>query len=153
MRVNAGMAAREDIVSLSDRIHNPGAPFIAAGMAAILGLAIGVVASPSEPVTVEVPGPTQTIEVPGPTQTIEVPGPTIEVAPTACMDAIDDLMDVGLPFIDFALYVYDDYLDFPDENLEQFGARVEQRLTDLDLIATGLPEVPELAIGQCRAAS
>jgi len=80
MRVNAGMAAREDIVSLSDRIHNPDrgmrTPFITAGIAAILGLAIGV------------------------------------------------------------------------------GARVEQRLTDLDLMATtGIPEVPELAIDQCRAAS
>ena len=144
-------------MSLSDRIHNPAdrKPLaIAAAMAGILGLAIGVVASPSEPVTVEVPGPTQTIEVPGPTQVVEVPGPTIEVAPTACMDAIDDLVDVGLPFIDFALYVYDDYLDFPGENLEQFGARVEQRLTDLDLMATtSIPEVPELAIDQCRAAS
>ncbi len=129
-------------MSLSDRIRNPGAPFIAAGIAAILGLAIGVVASPSEPVTVEVPGPTQTIEV---------PGPTIEVAPTACMDAIDDLVDGNVPYVGFTSDVLNDYLDFPDETVEQFGVRVEQRLNDLDLATA--PVVPELAIAQCRAAS
>ncbi len=140
-------------MSLSDRIRNPGAPFIAAGIAAILGLAIGVVASPSEPLTVEVPGPTQTIEVdvPGPTQVVEVPGPTIEVAPTACMDAIDDLVDGNVPYVGFTSDVLNDYLDFPDETVEQFGVRVEQRLNDLDLATA--PVVPELAIAQCRAAS
>lgn len=111
---------------------------------ALTGCAAAAVPTPT-PRTIEVPGPTQTIEVPGPTQTIE-----IEVASASCVDALNQADMHSLELLELVTGIYDDYLDYPDEDLEQFGARVEERLNTTTL--TDGAVYFDLA-DECRAAS
>lgn len=84
-------------------------------------------AAEATPQIVEVPGPT--VEVPGPTQTVTVEV-EVEVVPQACIDALDEADDLMYGHIDVLIGILSDYLDFPEENLAEFGARVETRIAD-----------------------
>lgn len=89
----------------------------------------------------------QIIEVPGPTQTIEV---DVEVVPQACIDALDEADDVMYEQLDLLIGVLSDYLDFPEENLAEFGARVEARIADAPSLDDG--DAYFDAAAECRAA-
>jgi hypothetical protein len=121
-------------------------------VALILGIGIGAATTAPEEVVVEVPGPTQTIEVvrevPGPTQTIEV---EVERAPQACLDAINELLDMGTAAYEYVSGSLSDYVDYPDENLTDFGRRIEERMASMDIESWGT--VPEDDIAACRDAS
>ena len=74
-----------------------------------------------------------------------VPGPTVEVVPTECKAAFDELVDNHSMALEFIIAIFDDYLDYPDEDLAEFGKRVEDRLNaapefigDISYTACGL---------------
>jgi hypothetical protein len=67
---------------------------------------------------------------------IEVPGPTVEVVPDVCVDALLKADEVIGEEASTLLEIFEAYVDFPDENLEQFGVRVETILSDSSLDPT-----------------
>lgn len=111
---------------------------IVAGLALVFGIGVGTSTAAGDeapeptPQIVEVPGPTQTIEVevPGPTQTIEIEREVeVEVIPQSCTDEFNQLADSHLIVLGNYLDILKDYSDYPDENLTEFGVRVEQTLS------------------------
>ena len=58
--------------------------------------------------------------------TVEIP-----VVPRACTNAFDTLLRENVDLLEFATGVLGDYYDYPDENLIDFGRRVEDRLGSL----------------------
>lgn len=98
-----------------------------------VGLGVGATSNTPEPTPeptpriVEVPGPTQTIE-------IEVPGPTItetveiERTPAECLEAVVALWEFASNAVSILADIEADYYDYPDENVQEFGIRVEDRV-------------------------
>ena len=85
------------------------------------------------------------------TKEVPVPGPVVEVTPQACRDLITYLVDNGQVTTQFTIDTLASYLDYPNENLAEFGQRVERLLNDLDL-----PEMPDnidTLITQCLGAA
>jgi len=116
----------------------------------VLGLTLGMLAKPApEPVTEYVPSP---YAVPSPYEVRVVePSPyEVEVAPKACLDAIDDLTIEVNTMSTFTLDVLDAYVSYPDEDLGQFGARVEDAILTFDV--NDLPDYPQAAVDECEAA-
>jgi hypothetical protein len=84
-----------------------------------------------------------------------IPTPWIvSVAPPECIDAIEQLAARSVPDLQFIVDIYDAYLDYPDENLTQFGARVETLLNALQEPPSDA-ETTELLrqVDVCRAAA
>jgi hypothetical protein len=77
---------------------------------------------------------------------------TVEVTPDACLDAIDWMLNDGAANYELISSLYGDYLDYPDEDLAEFGARVEQRLTDFQIDDVGFEDAMD-AVTACREAS
>lgn len=76
------------------------------------------------------PPPTPSpLPVPTP-QIVEVPGPTVEVLPAVCQDALFKADDVIAEHAEVMIDILDAYLDYPDENIADFGRRVETILND-----------------------
>ena len=103
-----------------------------AGLALFIAFSIGVAAANSgepEVVTVEVtPQPTlPPIATPEPTPVIVTETVTVEVpvVPQACRDAIDAGSNQIAAGLDELVEIYSAYLDFPDEDIAEFGRRVE----------------------------
>jgi hypothetical protein len=94
-----------------------------AAVALFVGLGAGVSAAPA-PTTVTVDR--------------EV---TVEVVPQACTDAAHALLEQTQPYVQFTVDVLADYLDYPEENLQELGARVETRLVDLTLSEDEFPAI------------
>lgn len=102
-------------------------------VAGIIGLGVGASAAKPEPVATPTPRiiveTAQPVAQPTPrvvTETVEV-----EVTPDACYTAILDgytVMEQNLGTISAILNAY---VDYPDENLADFGRRVEQIISDL----------------------
>lgn len=121
----------------------------------LLGLAIvAVLAAGCSTAAAEAPPPTpqiiiKTIEVPGPQPTPQIITKTIEVpvVPPACRAAIDNLLGTNKITSGFLLDVLNAYLDYPDEDLGEFGGRVENLLGSLS--EAGLPDLPELDLTPC----
>jgi hypothetical protein len=112
---------------------------------AVLALAVALAgcSAAAEP-TPTMPEPTPRIvevEVPGPTQTIEVEvvrevRVEVDRVPQACVDAYGDLFDHYIAALEWQLDVLGDYVDYPDEDLIDFGRRFEARVATMPDVAT-----------------
>lgn len=68
------------------------------------------------------------------------PRPTPQATPTpelpqVCLDALEAGRAAVTESNAFTLDTLDAYVDYPDENVEEFGVRVEQLISDLDFDA------------------
>jgi hypothetical protein len=117
-------------------MNNPRLLLVAATVSAFLiGAMVGAVVKAPEIVEVPVPVPSLVeVMVPSPYPSlVEVP-----VIPEACQVVIDALIDQNINALEFVVSVYNAYLDYPDEDILQFGRRVEAILTS-DSIGPELP--------------
>ncbi len=89
------------------------------------GHAAGVASVTPPPTPEPIPVPTPLV--------IEVPGPIVETVPAECTEAIGAADVLIQTLIQMPLAVTTAYVDYPDENLEEFGARVETIITDFDV--------------------
>lgn len=132
---------------------------IIAAVVGIVGIGIGYAsAAPAEDVVVAeatptiVPTPTS-VPTPEPTPRVVTETVTeyIEVTPQSCIDAIDWMLSDGASAWTLISALYGDYVDFPEENLAEFGARVEERLSNFDVGEDFTAVEPD--IDACLAAS
>lgn len=91
-----------------------------------------LVAACAAPAACPPPAPAPTPEV-----RIEYREVPVEVAPAACAEVILALSTVGGAQNDLLISLYDAYLDYPNENLTDFGRRAEALLGNADV-----PEFP-----------
>lgn len=90
--------------------------------AALLGAVVGAEMKPAEIVVVPSPYPSEVI-VPSPYPSlVEV---EVAVIPEACQTVIDGLIDESIAQLELIVSIYGAYLDYPDEDIAQFGRRVE----------------------------
>ncbi len=91
------------------------------------GHAAGVASVTPPPTPEPIPVPTPLV--------IEVPGPTeiIETVPAECTEAIGAADVLVQTLIQMPLEVTTAYSDYPDENLAEFGERVETIIAEFDL--------------------
>jgi len=108
-------------------------------------------ASAAVPPTVEQPTPQvieKIVEVPGPVQVerVEVP-----VTPESCRVLIGALIEGADVRNDILILLYDAYLDYPNEDLTDFGRRAERILAE-----STLPELPgnfQSLVDECLGAT
>ena len=81
------------------------------------------------------PPPTPT-PPPIPTPRIVVEEVEVEVTPPECTDALLQAEAIIIELLEFRLDILSDYVDYPDENIAEFGRRIEERLGSLDPEAT-----------------
>ena len=128
----------------------------AIGMSAavVFGILIGGAAArggeaASAPEPVAQPTPQVIVQTPAP---VVQPTPqVIEVTPQVCRDLIGVLAQSGSETNQFVIDVLSAYLDYPNENLAEFGQRVERLLENLDL--TEPPDNIDSLIEQCLGAA
>lgn len=103
----------------------------------ILAIALGACAAPlpdptAIPTAVPTPIPTATPEpTPEPTpRTVEV---RVEVVPDACREALMAADTLIVTLMQFPVDALGAYVDYPDENLAEFGVRMEGLLNSYDI--------------------
>lgn len=115
---------------------------------ALVSVALGVsltACSAADPVV----QPTPQIIVQTPAPVVQPTPKIVQVTPSACVEALDAILDLSAVESKAMLAILDAYVDYPKENLADFGRRVEAVLSDLDI-----PRVPDnLAdlITECRS--
>ncbi len=115
-------------------------------------LALLLAGCAAAPVPTPAPTPTpRIVEVPGPIPTPRIV--EVEVAPLACIATINELLDDSILLLDFVIAIEAAYFDFPDEDLAEFGARVEQILGDRAPPDEDAQQRMDEAFDACLAAS
>lgn len=137
---------------VAPRAGRPWLKWVGIAVVAFLLMGVGYAMAPGGEPDVAEASPTAS-----PTPTEEsTPDPTpvvveIEVTPQSCLDAIDGLLIEGSNSLTFVSDVLEAYLDYPDENLAEFGARVETIATEFKL-EEGSVDKYLADVNACRAA-
>lgn len=133
-----------------DRIERRKYKVVLAGMLALTLVACTASAAPAvvQPTAEPTPRPT-----PQATPTPELIEVEVEVVPQVCLDALEAGRAAVTESNAFTLDTLDAYVDYPDENVEEFGVRVEQLISDFDTdaITDAIDEYASLA-SACEAA-
>ncbi len=99
-------------------------------LAVMLTLALAACAAPTPDPTASAPATPEPTLAPTPSpETVEV---EVEVVPDACIDALDAAETALVASNAFTVDALLAYVEYPDENLEQFGGRVEELISEFD---------------------